>query len=139
MRHGYFGRKLSRNTNERKRLLLGLAQQLIKFGNITTTLPKAKAVQPMVEKMITKSKKGKGWAATRFPNRTSGYTRIVKLGTRLGDSAQEAMLSFVDPLPEVKREKPKAVKIKPKMKTKPVAKKPVKKSYARKNKTNKSK
>ena len=100
-------------------MLLGLAQQLIKFGNITTTLPKAKAVQPMVEKMITKSKKGKGWAATRFPNRTSGYTRIIKLGTRLGDSAQEAILSFVDPKPE--------------------AKKPVKKSYARKNKTNKSK
>lgn len=124
MRHGVFGRKLSRNTNERKRLFTVLTQQLVVYGGITTTLAKAKAVQPMVEKLITKSKKEKGWALARFPNRKSGYTRIVKLGTRYGDGAEQVKFSFVDPKPEVKVEEPKKV---------------VKKKYAKTNKTNKSK
>lgn len=94
-----------------------LARELIEHGQITTTLAKAKAVQPLVEKLITRAKKGKeadrrlvfevladkamtatlmDFAKTRFANRTSGFTRIIKLGPRLGDATETAMLSFVD-------------------------------------------
>lgn len=122
MRHRVFGRKLSRNTDERKRLLINLARELIKRGQIKTTLAKAKAVQPMVEKLVTRAKKGKDTqnlvfkvlgnkestvklmsdAETRFSKRTSGFTRIVKMGKRMGDATEEALLMFVDE--EVKAE-----------------------------------
>lgn len=96
------------NTNEGKRLRSGLAKQLVQLGSIITTLAKAKSVQAMVEKLMTKSKKGKG----------GGYTRIVKLGTRLGDGAQLVKFSLIE------KEKPKEM---------------VKKPYAKKHKINKSK
>lgn len=122
MRHRVFGKQLSRTKNERCRLLQGLARELILRGSITTTIAKAKAVQPMVEKLVTHAKKGSAasikkvladWrtmrmlrsdAKTRFGKRTSGYTRIIKLASRAGDSAQEVMLAFVDPrvIPEKK-------------------------------------
>lgn len=94
-----------------------LARSLIQHGAMRTTLAKAKAVQPLVEKLITRAKKGKesdrrlvfrvlgdktitatlmDFAKTRFASRTSGFTRIVKLDPRAGDATEEGMLSFVD-------------------------------------------
>ncbi len=145
MRHGVFGRKLGRNTNERKRLLVNLSREIIKHGSIKTTLAKAKAVQPMVEKLITRAKKGKdakslvfkvlgdkisteklmSEAETRFGKRSSGFTRIVKMGKRMGDSAEEALFMFVD-------EEVKAEVIVPKTEKKAVAEKPAEKEKPKK-------
>ena len=140
MRHSVFGRKLSRTKNERRRLLQGLARDLIRRGTIRTTISKAKAVQPLVEKLITQAKKnGSGAkgaikrvlsdketekllfadAGTRFKARGSGFTRIIRLGPRMGDSAEEVLLQFVDervvvevvkPPEPVKRGRPKKTK-----------------------------
>ncbi|MEK7141294.1 MAG: 50S ribosomal protein L17 [Patescibacteria group bacterium] len=124
MRHSVFGRQLSRDKNERRRLLQGLARDLIHHGLVRTTLAKAKAVQPLIEKLVTSAKKSFGGgsrrsaspqqqvrkvlsdkvteqllmadAGTRFAARQSGFTRIVKLGPRIGDNAEEVMLQFVD-------------------------------------------
>ncbi|MDP1721887.1 MAG: 50S ribosomal protein L17 [Candidatus Gottesmanbacteria bacterium] len=124
MRHSVFGRQLSRDKNERRRLLQGLARDLIHHGIVRTTLAKAKAVQPLIEKLVTSAKKSfRGGsrrgaspqqqvrkvlsdkvteqllmadAGTRFAARQSGFTRIVKLGPRMGDNAEEVMLQFVD-------------------------------------------
>ncbi len=100
-----------------------LARELIEHGQIVTTFAKAKAVAPLVEKLITRAKKGgesdkrlvfrvladktstaslMDFAKTRFASRTSGFTRIVKLGPRLGDATEAAMLSFVDAPPKQK-------------------------------------
>lgn len=123
MRHSYFGKQLSRNTDERKRLLKNLAKSLIIAGAITTSRAKAQAVRGDVEKMITKAKKGNDiakrslysslgdrviaeklmeMAKTRFSPRNSGYTRIVKVGPRRGDATEVVVLAFVDE--EVKTE-----------------------------------
>ncbi len=117
MRHSVFGRKLSRTKNERRRLLQGLARDLIIHGTIRTTVSKAKAVQPLVEKLVTKAKDGSRAsiiqlgkvlssknieamlmddAKTRFANRQSGFTSIIRLGKRLGDSTEEVLLHLVD-------------------------------------------
>jgi len=58
MKHGYFGRKLGRNANERRSLFMQLMRSLISFGRIKTTQAKAKAIQPAIDKLITKAKKG---------------------------------------------------------------------------------
>ncbi len=129
MRHGYFGKKLSRNTNERKRLFMVLAHELIARGSITTTIAKAKAVQPMIEKLVTLAKRGSArqlgralgdkksaalllsWGKSRFGSRISGFTRIVRLGRRIGDNSEAVVFSFIDARPaeegnaEVKKEK----------------------------------
>ena len=129
MKHGYYGRKLGRNKDERRRLFMILTRSLIESGRIKTTLAKAKAIQPMVEKLITKAKSGSSgalnavsgvlsdagsykklleFAKNRFTTRTSGYTRIIKLGTRLGDASNMVYLEFVDAAPvkpQVKKEK----------------------------------
>lgn len=133
MRHSVFGKKLSRTKNERRRLMMVLARQLIQRGRITTTLARAKVVQPVVEKLITNAKKARPpsllqlhkiladkpsvqklleWAKTRFAVRTSGFTRVVKLGQRGGDAAEEALLEFVDPLPEITGKPEKITKTK---------------------------
>lgn len=122
--------KLSRTKNERRRLFQGLARDLIVHGTIRTTLGKAKAVQPMVEKLLTLAKKGSlkevekvlaskdiekmllNDAKTRFANRTSGFTRIIKLGKRLGDATEEVFLQFVDVRVKAEMVKPKAVSAK---------------------------
>ena len=117
MRHSVYGRKLSRTKNERRRLFAGLVRDLFIRDGIVTTLAKAKAVQPIVEKLITKAKTGTEFkrrqvdavvtdrqltasifeaAKTRFANRTSGFTRIIKLGKKRGDATDTALLSFVD-------------------------------------------
>ena len=117
MRHSVFGRKLSRTKNQRRRLFAGLVRDLLIHDRIVTSVAKAKAVQPIVEKLITKAREGSeanrrrvlavltdreltrklfDEAKTRFALRTSGFTRIVKAGVRLGDATQTAILSFVD-------------------------------------------
>ena len=117
MRHAVFGKKLSRTKNERRRLFAGLVRDLILRNGITTTIAKAKAVQPLIEKLITKAREGSevnrrrvdavitdrkitaqlfDEAKTRFAARTSGFTRIIKLGKRKGDATDIALLSFVD-------------------------------------------
>ncbi len=117
MRHSVFGRKLSRTANQRQRLFAVLVRDLFLHNAIVTTVAKAKAVQPIVEKLITKAKDTRETARrqvmsavqdraivtalfedakTRFAGRNSGYTRIIKVGRRLGDATNTAMLSFVD-------------------------------------------
>ena len=118
MRHGISGRKLNRTTNHRKALFANLAKSLIKQEQITTTLPKAKDIRPIVEKIVTLGKKGglanhrraltllggdktlaakiMGPLAERFKDRQGGYTRIVKAGNRYGDNAPIAIIEFID-------------------------------------------
>ena len=128
MRHKIFGRKLSRNTDERKRLLVSLVRDLLVRDFMVTTVAKAKSIQPIVEKLITKAKAGSESdgrrveaalgdrvlaeklmedAKTRFANRTSGFTRVIKVGKRLGDATDTAMISFVDAKIVVEVIKPK--------------------------------
>ena len=117
MRHRISGRKLNRSSAHRKALFKNLAAALIKHEQITTTLPKAKDLRPLVEKMITIGKKGTLHAkrqlisklpkkadfnkvfnelSERYKERNGGYTRIIKKGFRYGDSAPMAIIEFVD-------------------------------------------
>ncbi|HXR74718.1 MAG TPA: 50S ribosomal protein L17 [Bryobacteraceae bacterium] len=116
MRHLKSGKKLKRNVSARRALLRGLVTNVIEEERITTTVPKAKAAKPLVEKMITLAKQdtlhARRQAAAfllkpaavqklfeklgpRFTQRTGGYTRVVKLGWRKGDGAETAMLELV--------------------------------------------
>lgn len=120
-RHGYKGRKLHRERDQRNALIKGLADSLVKYETIETTLPKAKEVVPYIEKLITKAKKGdlhnrrqviQGMStienahklvdelAPKMKGRTSGHVRIERTKTRRGDNAQLARVSFVDDLKE---------------------------------------
>jgi large subunit ribosomal protein L17 len=118
-RHGYKGRKFHRGTDERSALMKGLADSLIKYGSIETTLAKAKEVVPYTEKLVTKAKVGdlhnrrliiaalneKATAnklvdeiAPLLKARNSGHFRIERTALRRGDNAQLARVSFVDEL-----------------------------------------
>ena len=118
-RHGYKGRKFNRETDQRSALIQGLADSLIKYESIETTLPKAKEVVPYVEKLITKAKIGDlhnrrqiitslqtlesahklvDQLAPLLKGRDSGHLRITKTRVRRGDQAQLARVSFVDDL-----------------------------------------
>ena len=120
-RHGYQGRKLHRKRDQRRALIKSLADSLIKYESIETTLPKAKEIVPYVEKLITKAKQGDlhnrrqvisglqtiasahklvDEIAPKLKNRTSGHLRIEKTGMRRGDNAPLARVSFVDDLNE---------------------------------------
>jgi large subunit ribosomal protein L17 len=120
-RHGYQGRKLHRERDQREALVKSLADSLVKYEAIETTLPKAKEVVPYVEKLITKAKKGDlhnrrqvisglqtiasahklvDEIAPKLKGRDSGHLRITKTVTRRGDNAQLARVSFVDDLKE---------------------------------------
>ena len=127
MRHHRKGKKLGRDSAHRKALYSNLAGALIEHGRIKTTVAKAKAVRPITEQMITLGRRGDLAArrqalaylrsndvvtmlfsdvAPRFIDRPGGYTRIVKLGPRFGDSAEMAYLELVDfvpPAPKPKR------------------------------------
>ena len=117
MRHAKAGKKLGRDAAHRKALYSNLTGALIEHGRIETTEAKAKAVKPFAEKMITLGKRGDLHArrqalaalrsndvvhhlfaevAPRFTERAGGYTRIVKLGPRLGDAADMVYLELVD-------------------------------------------
>ena len=116
MRHRVAGFKLKRPVDARDALLRNLATSVIEHERVVTTVPKAKAVRPLVEKMITLAKQdtlhSRRQAAavlrtpesvkklfdtlgTRFGQRNGGYTRIVKLGPRKGDGAEQAMIELV--------------------------------------------
>jgi len=116
MRHKVSGYKLKRNLSSRRALFRGLVTSVIEHERIVTTVPKAKAVQPIVENMITLAKRDtlhtRRQAAafletpeavkklfdklgTRFGQRNGGYTRVVRLGFRKGDGAEQAMIELV--------------------------------------------
>ena len=117
MRHGMSGRKLNRTSEHRKAMFKNLAQSLIRYEQIKTTLPKAKDLRPIVEKMITKARANTLHArrqlisqlqdevlvtkllstlAERYADRAGGYTRIMKSGFRYGDNAPMAVIEFID-------------------------------------------
>jgi len=117
MKHNITQKKLNRTTSHRKALLMNLSNALIKHEQITTTLPKAKALRPFVEKIITLGKNGDlksrrkaisilqddknikkifDIIADRYKERSGGYTRIVKIGNRFGDNAPTAIIELVD-------------------------------------------
>lgn len=138
-RHGYQGRKFGRKRDQRRALIKGLASNLVLYGSIETTLPKAKELVPYVEKLITKAKKGDlasrrlviakmanvytahklvDEIAPKLGKRNSGYLRIKTTTERRGDNAKMAKVSFVDDL-----------------KTKPAEEKPAKGEEAKPAKT----
>lgn len=117
MRHGKRGRRFNRSSSHRKAMLANLASALIKHEQIKTTLPKAKDLRPVVEKLITLGKKGDLHArrqalaqlpdqaivrklfdviGPRFAERSGGYTRIIKAGFRYGDASPMAVIEFVE-------------------------------------------
>lgn len=150
-RHGYQGRKFHRERDQREALIKGLAESLVKYESIETTLPKAKEIVPYVEKLITKAKKGDlhnrrqvisglqtvaaahklvDEIAPKLKGRNSGHLRIERTVTRRGDNAQLARVMFVDELKEAPVAKPVAT---PKPTAAPAKKAaPVKKSAAAK-------
>ena len=117
MRHRKAGRKLNRTASHRKAMFMNLSQALLKHEQIVTTLPKAKDLAPIVEKLISLAKKG-GLAnrrlavsrlqnetlvkkmfdelADRYKDRQGGYTRVLKAGYRHGDNAPMAVIELVD-------------------------------------------
>ncbi len=117
MRHGKTGRKLNRTASHRKAMFANMAASLIKHEQIATTLPKAKDLRPIVEKLVTLAKRGDLHArrqaiaqlrdlgmvrklfetiGPRYKERAGGYTRVLKAGFRHGDSAPLAVIEFVD-------------------------------------------
>jgi large subunit ribosomal protein L17 len=117
MRHGNSGRKLNRTASHRKAMFANMSAALIKHEQIVTTLPKAKDLRPIVEKLITLGKRGDLHArrqaisavrdvpqvgklfetlAPRYAERNGGYIRIMKAGYRHGDNAPMAVIEFVD-------------------------------------------
>ncbi|RCL00373.1 MAG: large subunit ribosomal protein L17 [Candidatus Tokpelaia sp. JSC085] len=117
MRHGKSGRKLNRTTSHRKAMFANMAASLIEHEQIMTTLPKAKAIRPVVEKLVTLGKRGDLHArrsaisairdvklvsrlfdtiAPRYVNRKGGYLRIMKAGFRRGDHSPMAVVEFID-------------------------------------------
>ena len=117
MRHGKVHRKLNRTAEHRKAMFANMAASLIKHEQIITTLPKAKELRPIVEKLVTLAKKGGLHArrqaiaeirditqvkklfdviGPRYKERDGGYTRIMKAGFRYGDNAPMAVIEFVD-------------------------------------------
>ncbi len=117
MRHGIAQKKLNRTASHRTAMFANMAAALIKHEQIVTTLPKAKALRPVVEKLVTLSKRGdlsaRRLAASRlrdeamthklfetlgprYKARAGGYTRVLKAGFRYGDNAPLAVIEFVD-------------------------------------------
>ncbi len=117
MRHKIKGSKLNRTSSHRKAMFANMATALIMNEQIKTTLPKAKALRPIVERLVTKARNGTLAArrdiisrirdivaaeklmsilATRYKERPGGYTRVIKAGFRYGDRAPVAYIEFVD-------------------------------------------
>ncbi len=123
MRHGLRGRKLNRPSGHRRALFANLAAALLKHEQIKTTLPKAKDLRPVVERLITLGKRGNlharrqayamlrndavtqklfGVLAERYKTRNGGYSRVLKAGFRYGDMAPMAVIELVDRDPAAK-------------------------------------
>ena len=117
MRHGFKGRRFARSVSHRRAMFANLAVSLIEHEQIVTTLPKAKDLRPIVEKLVTLGKRGDLHArrqviaqignegvvkrlfdtlAPRYATRNGGYLRIMKAGFRPGDNAAMAVIEFVD-------------------------------------------
>ena len=117
MRHGVGHKKLNRTASHRNAMFANMAAALVKHEQIVTTLPKAKALRPVVERLITLAKKGDLGSrrlviarmrdqeqtkklfetiAPRYKSRAGGYTRVLKAGYRHGDNAPLAVIEFVD-------------------------------------------
>lgn len=117
MRHGFAGRRFARSASHRKAMFANLAASLIEHEQIVTTLPKAKDLRPIVEKLVTLGKRGDLHArrqaiarignetlvkrlfdtiAPRYAQRNGGYLRIMKAGFRRGDNAPLAVIEFVE-------------------------------------------
>ena len=117
MRHGFKGRRFSRSASHRKSMFANLAVSLLEHEQIVTTLPKAKDLRPIVERLVTLGKRGDLHArrqviaqignesvvkrlfdtlAPRYATRNGGYLRIMKAGFRPGDNAAMAVIEFVD-------------------------------------------
>ncbi len=117
MRHRKRGRRFSRSSSHRQAMFANLAQALVKHEQIKTTLPKAKELRPVVERMITLAKRGDLHArrlliaktrheptaaklidvlGPRYQDRPGGYTRVLKAGFRYGDAAPMAVIELVD-------------------------------------------
>jgi len=119
MRHRNQGRKLGKNASHRKAMFTNMAAALIKHEQIKTTLPKAKELRPVVEKLVTLSRRGSknlharrqaiaqigdevqvaklfDVIGPRYAKRPGGYTRVLKAGFRFGDNAEMAFIEFVD-------------------------------------------
>tara|TARA_B100001540_G_C15676100_1_gene582507 strand:- start:472 stop:912 length:441 start_codon:yes stop_codon:yes gene_type:complete len=124
MRHKMGYKKLNRTSEHRKALIKNMLNSLIKYEQITTTLPKAKVIKPEADKIITLGKKNtlsntkslisklqdikstnkvKKTLSKRYENRNGGYTRIIKAGYRYGDNAPMAVIEFVDRDVEAKK------------------------------------
>ena len=124
MRHKFGYKKLNRTSEHRKALIKNMLNSLIKYEQISTTLPKAKVLKPQAEKIITLGKKDnlqntkrlistlqdsksankvKKTLSERYKERKGGYTRIIKAGYRYGDNAPMAIIEFVDRDIEAKR------------------------------------
>ena len=124
MRHAMSNKKLNRTSEHRKALLKNMLNSLIKYEQITTTLPKAKFLKPQADKIITLGKKEslqttkilmsklqdkkstnkvKKTLSKRYEKRNGGYTRIIKAGFRYGDNAPMAVIEFVDRDVQAKR------------------------------------
>ena len=124
MRHKLGYKKLNRTSEHRKALIKNMLNSLIKYEQITTTLPKAKVLKPQADKIITLGKKNnlqntkilisklqdtksankvKKTLAKRYEGRKGGYTRIIKSGYRYGDNAPLAVIEFVDRDVQAKR------------------------------------
>jgi len=143
-RHGYKGRKLGRQRDQRRALLKGLATSLVMEESIETTLPKAKELVRYIEKLITKAKKGDlanrraviaglstqvaatklvDQIAPQLTSRTSGHVRVERTRLRVGDGAQMAIIEFVDelkPMPKTAKEAKKGL-VNPFRKTRPTS------------------
>jgi large subunit ribosomal protein L17 len=123
MRHGISGRKLNRTSSHRKAMFVNMAVALLTHEQIKTTLPKAKELRRVADKMITLGKRGNLHArrqavsvlkdkalvgklfsdlAERYKERTGGYTRVLRAGYRYGDSAPMAIIELVDRNPDAK-------------------------------------
>ncbi len=117
MRHGFRGRRFNRTSEHRRAMFANMSAALIKHEQIVTTLPKAKDLRPVVEKLVTLGKRGDLHArrlavsrvrdeamvkklfdtlGPRYQERNGGYTRVLKAGFRYGDNAAVAVIEFVD-------------------------------------------
>ena len=135
MRHRNSGKRLGRNTSHRKAMLRNMVTSLLEHEKITTTDARAKELRPLTEKLITLAKRGDLHArrlatevirdrktvaklferiAPRYADRPGGYTRIIKLGHRLGDNAALSLIALVEEAvtPKAKQKAPKAAPVK---------------------------